>query len=198
MTRLFRVGLVITALAAGSAACGGGSTESAVPATPAPTVSPVDPATAGNVTGRIAFEGAPPKPNVVRMDSDPNCVQPGVTTTDELVLVGDAPMDADLVSFVGALREACVNAAKHSGVAEMSVFVESTADVIDAFVRDRGRGFDRGDTTPDRRGIAQSIEGRLGRMGGIAVVDSVVGQGTEVRLSLPRRLSAAAGQGSAQ
>jgi signal transduction histidine kinase len=115
----------------------------------------------------------------------------------ELVLVGDAPMDVDLVSFVAALREACVNAAKHSGVAEMSVFVESTPDAIDAFVRDRGRGFERGDTTPDRRGIAQSIEGRLDRMGGTAVVDSVVGQGTEVRLSLPRRQSASASQGTA-
>jgi len=90
MTRLFRVGLMVAALATGTAACGGGgSTESAAPTTPAPTVSPVDPATAGNVTGRIAFEGTPPKPNVVRMDSDPNCVQPGVTTTEELVLVGD-------------------------------------------------------------------------------------------------------------
>jgi len=89
MTRLFRVGLIITALAAGSAACGGGSTESAVPATPAPTVSPVNPATAGHVTGRIAFEGAPPNLTVLRMDSDPNCVQPGVTITDEEVLVGD-------------------------------------------------------------------------------------------------------------
>jgi plastocyanin len=49
----------------------------------------VDPATAGNVTGRIAFEGTAPKPTVVRMDSDPNCVQPGVTTTDEMVSVGE-------------------------------------------------------------------------------------------------------------
>jgi signal transduction histidine kinase len=109
----------------------------------------------------------------------------------EVVLVGDAPMDADLVSFVAALREACVNAAKHSGVAEMSVYVESTPDAIEAFVRDRGWGFDRDDTTPDRRGIAQSIEVRLERMGGSAVVDSVVGEGTEVRLRLPRRQTTA-------
>ena len=114
----------------------------------------------------------------------------------ELVLVGDAPMDADLMSFVSALREACVNAAKHSGVLEMSVFVESTPEAIEAFVRDRGSGFDRGVTTPDRRGIAQSIEGRLGRIGGSAAIDSVVGEGTEVRLSLPRRQSATSGQAS--
>lgn len=105
----------------------------------------------------------------------------------ELVVVGDTAMDIDLVSFVAALRESCVNAAKHSGVSEMSVFVESTPDAIDAYVRDRGRGFDRSDAAPDRRGIAQSIEGRLDRLGGSAVVESTPGTGTEVRLALPRR-----------
>ena len=89
MTRLFRVGVMMTALAAVTAACGGGSTSSAPAGPPPPTVSPVDPATAGNVTGRIAFEGAAPKPAVIRMDSDPNCLQPGVTTTEEQVVVGD-------------------------------------------------------------------------------------------------------------
>ncbi|MCU1359423.1 MAG: ATP-binding protein [Ilumatobacteraceae bacterium] len=116
----------------------------------------------------------------------------------EVVLVGDAAMDADLVSFVAALREACVNAAKHSGVSEMSVFVESTDDAIEAFVRDRGRGFDRSDAAPDRRGIVQSIEGRLDRLGGSAVVDSTPGTGTEVRLNLPRRQPTAAVPGSAR
>ena len=59
MTRLVRVGLIATALPPAPAACGGGSTESAAPATPAPTVSPVDPATAGHVTGRIVIRGRP-------------------------------------------------------------------------------------------------------------------------------------------
>lgn len=77
------------AAALAAAACGGGQTEPAVPADPPPTVSPVDPATAGHVTGRIAFDGTPPKPSAVRMDSDPNCVQPGVTVTDSPVVVGD-------------------------------------------------------------------------------------------------------------
>jgi signal transduction histidine kinase/phage shock protein PspC (stress-responsive transcriptional regulator) len=116
----------------------------------------------------------------------------------ELVVVGDAAMDADLGAFVAALREACVNAAKHSAVPDMSVFVEVTTDAVDAFVRDRGRGFDRGEAAPDRRGIAQSIEARLERIGGSAVVESVVGEGTEVRLSLPRRQTAPVAQGPAR
>src|SRR4026209_484796 len=79
--------LMLTVIAS---ACGGGGPENAAPATPAPRVSPVDAATAGNVAGKITFEGTPPKPGVVRMDSDPNCVQQGATSTDESVLVGDA------------------------------------------------------------------------------------------------------------
>ena len=81
------LGLIVMAVAA--SACGGGP-ESSAPATPAPTVSPVNAETAGNIAGRITFEGTPPKPGVVRMDSDPNCVQQGATSPDESVLVGDA------------------------------------------------------------------------------------------------------------
>ena len=88
MTRRIHAGLMATVLAVGAAACGGGSPENAAPA--APIANPVDAATAGNVAGRITFEGTPPQPGVVRMDSDPNCAQPGVTATDETVVVGDA------------------------------------------------------------------------------------------------------------
>lgn len=108
----------------------------------------------------------------------------------ELVVVGDAPVDGDLAAFVASMREACVNAAKHSGVSDMSVFVEVTPDAVEAFVRDRGAGFDRaalgGGAVADRRGIAESIEARLERLGGTAIVESTVGEGTEVRLRLPR------------
>jgi signal transduction histidine kinase len=38
----------------------------------------------------------------------------------------------------------------------------------------------------DRRGIAESIRGRMERVGGSAVVTSAPGEGTEVELRLPR------------
>jgi signal transduction histidine kinase len=40
---------------------------------------------------------------------------------------------------------------------------------------------------PDRRGIADSIEGRMRRAGGSATVVASPGAGTEVELRLPRR-----------
>ena len=88
MTRRVYAGVIVAALAAGAGACGGEAPEDVAP--PAPLASPVDAATAGNIMGLVTFEGTPPQPGVVRMDSDPNCVQPGVTTTDETLVVGDA------------------------------------------------------------------------------------------------------------
>jgi len=38
----------------------------------------------------------------------------------------------------------------------------------------------------DRRGISESIEGRMARAGGSATVTSSAGEGTEVELLLPR------------
>ena len=108
----------------------------------------------------------------------------------DVVVVGDRTMDDDLRALCGALREACVNAAKHSGTTSASVYVEVQPDHVEAFVRDRGVGFDRRASTTDvatgeRRGITQSIEARLERVGGNAVIDSRPGAGTEVRLRVP-------------
>ena len=89
----------------------------------------------------------------------------------EPVVVGDRPMNDDFAALIAATREACVNAAKHSGVQDVSVYVEVTSHSIDAFVRDRGVGFDRAQPT-EGRGIAQSIEGRLARVGGCLLYTS--------------------------
>ena len=57
------------------------------------------------------------------------------------------------------------------------------------FVRDRGAGFDRAAVPDDRRGLAESIEGRMERAGGRATIATSPGDGTEVELHLPRRPS---------
>jgi signal transduction histidine kinase len=100
----------------------------------------------------------------------------------ELATAGDRPTDEALVL---AAREAMANAAKFAGVEEIDVYAEVTEDGAAVFVRDRGIGFDRSAVPGDRRGIAESIEGRLERAGGCASIVSTPGEGTEVELRLP-------------
>ncbi len=103
----------------------------------------------------------------------------------EVVAVGDAPLDSVGEAVVAAAREACVNAAKHSGQAAMSVFVEVGPTAVDVFVRDRGKGFDRA-SIADSHGIQHSIEERTARVGGTVEIRTAPGEGTEVHLHAPR------------
>ncbi len=105
------------------------------------------------------------------------------------VLVGDATIDPDLRAVVLAAREAMVNAAKHAGVDEVSVYAEvereEGEDRVTVFVRDRGSGFDPDAVAPDRHGLADSIRTRMRRHGGTVRLRSAPGEGTEVRLTMP-------------
>jgi signal transduction histidine kinase len=102
------------------------------------------------------------------------------------VVVGDCPIDDGLQAVVDACGEALTNAAKHSGAPRVSLYLEVDVDAVTAYVRDRGKGFDPATIPEDRRGIADSIRGRLQRHGGTVEVVSSPGNGTEVRLRLPR------------
>ena len=104
----------------------------------------------------------------------------------EAVVVGDAERDGHLDALLGAIREACVNAAKHAGVDAVDVYVEVEPDAVVAFVRDRGVGFDPEAVAGDRHGIRESIVRRVERHAGRARVLSRPGEGTEVELSVPR------------
>jgi plastocyanin len=59
----------------------------------------VDAATAGAITGKVTFAGTPPKPDMLRMNTDPACVQ----ASGERV-----PSDAVLVSTDGAVQNVFV------------------------------------------------------------------------------------------
>lgn len=104
----------------------------------------------------------------------------------DLVTVGSCAMEPRLEALVGALREAAHNAARHAGVSEVSVYVEVQADRIEAYVRDRGKGFDLDSVEPGRLGVRQSIVGRMSRHGGKAEVHTAPGDGTEVMLVIGR------------
>ena len=108
----------------------------------------------------------------------------------DVVLVGDRATDERVSALVAALREAIVNAVRHAG-APVQVYVESGPDAVEAFVRDRGPGFDLAGVPADRLGVRESIIARMERYGGSAVVRSRPGEGTEVRLRLPVTVSGA-------
>jgi signal transduction histidine kinase/phage shock protein PspC (stress-responsive transcriptional regulator) len=104
----------------------------------------------------------------------------------DVVTVGDCPLDAGAEAIVAAAREALVNAAKFAGPEPVSVYAEVGDERVEVFVRDRGPGFDPGAVPDDRRGVRESIVGRMRRHGGDAVVHSGAGAGTEIELRLER------------
>lgn len=108
----------------------------------------------------------------------------GVTV--ETVEVGDCPIDERFAALVQSSREALMNAARHSGVKSVSAYLEVEPNQVTVFVRDRGAGFDPDHLPDDRRGVAESIIGRMDRHGGKASVRSRPGEGTEVELVMPR------------
>jgi signal transduction histidine kinase/phage shock protein PspC (stress-responsive transcriptional regulator) len=132
--------------------------------------------------------GDPDRTVAAAIARDAAAVESDYAATVEVVSVGDAPLDPSLGALVAAAREAMVNAARHGG-GQVSVYVECRDDVIEAYVRDRGAGFDVAAVPDDRHGVRESIMGRMERNGGSAQIR--VSQGTEVHLSMPRVTEAA-------
>jgi len=102
----------------------------------------------------------------------------------EVVVVGDCPLDEQSKAVVHACREAATNAARHSGVEEISVYIECEPRQLTAFVRDRGKGFDP-TAMHNGRGLADSIRGRIERQGGTVVITSAPEEGCEVQITMP-------------
>jgi signal transduction histidine kinase len=103
----------------------------------------------------------------------------------ELVCVGDVPLDERLSALGQAAREAMVNAVKYGGGAgSVSIYAEVVDDDVTVYVRDRGPGFDLAEVPDDRRGVRDSIIGRMSRNGGEAIVRPMNGAGTQVELRM--------------
>ncbi|HLK75901.1 MAG TPA: PspC domain-containing protein [Streptosporangiaceae bacterium] len=115
----------------------------------------------------------------------------------EAVTVGDCELDESLNALLLASREATVNAAKWSGAGVISLFAEVEPDSVSVVVRDRGKGFDPAAVSADRKGLAESVHGRMARRGGTASVVSAEGEGTKVTLQMPRPSAAPARSGGA-
>src|SRR4051794_15837060 len=102
----------------------------------------------------------------------------------DVVAVGDAPLGAAGEAAVAAAREAMLNAAKFGGGSPVDVYAEAGERRVQIFVRDRGPGFDPSSIPEDRRGVRESILGRMERHGGRATIRTPEGGGTEVELLL--------------
>jgi hypothetical protein len=90
MTRI-TIAFACVALVAGLAACGGDSSRSAEPASPAaaPDAKKVDTATASTIKGKVLLEGTPPENPVLKMSSDPACGTAEVRAESYLVENGN-------------------------------------------------------------------------------------------------------------
>lgn len=132
---------------------------------------------------RASREGLSVRGQLDDMASD---VEELYNTPVEIVAVGDCLVDEPIEGVLAAAREAVVNAAKHSGADQIDLFVEVSDDMIEIFVRDTGVGFDPASIAADRRGVSESIEARMERIGGSVTIYSALGEGTEVELQLTR------------
>ena len=115
----------------------------------------------------------------------------------EAVTVGDCELDENLNALLAAAREATINAAKWSGAGVISLFAEVEPDSVSLVVRDRGKGFDPSSVPADRKGLAESVHGRMARRGGTADVMSAEGEGTKVTLRMARPAAAPSRSGGA-
>ena len=104
----------------------------------------------------------------------------------DVVTVGDSPLDERTQALVAAAREALLNAVRHAEGTPVSLFAEVENGRVEAYVRDRGPGFDLESVPADRRGVTDSIVARMVRHGGHAVVRTAPGGGCEVRLVMER------------
>ena len=100
----------------------------------------------------------------------------------EVSTAGDREIDERTAGVVLAAREALTNAARFAGVDRIFLLSESSGEGVRVVVRDQGDGFDVDAVTADRRGIRESIIGRMDRLGGTATIRSSAGIGTEVEL----------------
>jgi signal transduction histidine kinase len=93
-----------------------------------------------------------------------------------------SPVADQLAACVG---EALRNVERHAGTGEADITVTGGEGWAVVKVTDRGHGFDPAATPPSRRGIRESITGRMVAAGGQAAIASRPGAGTTVTVSWP-------------
>jgi signal transduction histidine kinase len=134
--------------------------------------------------------GAPAVPNGLAPLTDlrPGLERVAISTDDLAVQLNTVPVTlpsrvADQV--VACVGEALRNVQRHAGTGQAEVTVTGGAGWAVVKVTDHGQGFDPAATPPSRRGIRESITGRMLAAGGRAAIASHPGAGTTVTVSWP-------------
>jgi signal transduction histidine kinase len=139
------------------------------------------------LAGALPEPGAPGRP-VPLTDLAPRLERTAASTGDlavrlKLVPVTLPPPVADqLAACVG---EALRNVERHAGTSQAEVTVTGGAGWAVVKIADHGRGFDPAAIPPSRRGIRESITGRMQEVGGQSDIASRPGAGTTVTVSWP-------------
>jgi len=136
------------------------------------------------------LEGAPAEPGGLAplTDLGPKLEQAAASTDGLAVrleldpVTVPSPVADQLVACVG---EALRNVEQHAGTGQADVTVTGGVGWAVVKITDYGRGFDPAAIPPSRRGIRESITGRMLAVGGHAVIDSQPGAGTTVTVSWP-------------
>ncbi|HZC60760.1 MAG TPA: ATP-binding protein [Streptosporangiaceae bacterium] len=82
--------------------------------------------------------------------------------------------------------EALRNVARHAGTGTAELRVSDGNGQVVVEIIDQGRGFDAWSVPRSRRGISESIHGRMAAIGGTAEISAIPGAGTTVTLRWPR------------
>jgi signal transduction histidine kinase len=110
-----------------------------------------------------------------------------VDAVDLLAVEFDAPASLSLPfdvarAMADAAREALNNVRRHAGADLAVIRLRGDSRGVRLDIADDGKGFSVDDIPATRRGVRESVRGRMSRVGGTATVITAVGAGTVVRL----------------
>ncbi|MEO3886353.1 ATP-binding protein [Nonomuraea sp. B5E05] len=105
----------------------------------------------------------------------------------QLTVEFDAPAELRLPfevarAIADAARESLTNVGRHAGTTGAAVRLSGDARSLRLDIADQGKGFSPPDVSATRRGLRESVRGRMSRIGGTATITSAEGEGTLVRL----------------
>jgi signal transduction histidine kinase len=85
------------------------------------------------------------------------------------------------------LREGILNAVRHSRATELRLTLTTSAQGCQAVLRDNGIGFDPAANEGGSHYGLKGMRGRIDKIGGQWRLDTAVGKGTEIRITIPFR-----------